>query len=379
MQKITDWQTEDGNTKVYAPEIIKVTNGTLTDNEDGTASLSISGGAETDPVVKAINGIVKSNGSAISAAEADTDYLTPTTASTTYAPIGAKYIVQQADGSLTNEQALGALATGIVKNTTTTGVLSIATDGTDYLAPTRIDDTKGNGDTGYTWSADKNYDQLALKSPIDNPTFTTAITTPKVIGSGGALELEDSAALNIDVPGTAINFANATKPVKSIYLSAAGAVLPTSSYAEIQDFAGTNFTYRVLAFDQSADEKCFWHFPIPDNFTGTTVTITAYWTANSGTNTRGVSWKFDSGGFADDEAFNTGALGGTEIEIEDAKIASGDMHIATSGAFTCDWTAGDYAVFYCYRDVDAYSGTNLDADALLIGVKIEYTISELSQ
>lgn len=43
------------------------------------------------------------------------------------APTDATYIVQTANGTLTNEQALGALATGLLKNTTTTGVLSIAT------------------------------------------------------------------------------------------------------------------------------------------------------------------------------------------------------------------------------------------------------------
>ena len=53
--------------------------------------------------------------------------------STTPAPASAKYIVQTADATLTNEQALGALATGILKNTTSTGVLSIAT-GTDLPA-----------------------------------------------------------------------------------------------------------------------------------------------------------------------------------------------------------------------------------------------------
>jgi hypothetical protein len=42
------------------------------------------------------------------------------------APVGAKYIVQTTDPDLTNEQALGALATGILKSTTATGVLSIA-------------------------------------------------------------------------------------------------------------------------------------------------------------------------------------------------------------------------------------------------------------
>lgn len=50
------------------------------------------------------------------------------------APSTAKYIVQTADAGLSNEQALDVLATGLVKNTTGTGVLSIATAGTDYAA-----------------------------------------------------------------------------------------------------------------------------------------------------------------------------------------------------------------------------------------------------
>lgn len=50
------------------------------------------------------------------------------------APTDATYITQTANATLSAEQALGALATGIVKNTTTTGVLSIAAAGTDYTA-----------------------------------------------------------------------------------------------------------------------------------------------------------------------------------------------------------------------------------------------------
>jgi hypothetical protein len=46
----------------------------------------------------------------------------------TAAPTDAKYIVQQADATLSAEQALGALDSGILYNTTTTGVLSIATE-----------------------------------------------------------------------------------------------------------------------------------------------------------------------------------------------------------------------------------------------------------
>ncbi len=52
------------------------------------------------------------------------------------APTNATYITQTANAGLSAEQALGALATGIVKNTTTSGILTIAAAGTDYLAPT---------------------------------------------------------------------------------------------------------------------------------------------------------------------------------------------------------------------------------------------------
>lgn len=42
------------------------------------------------------------------------------------APVGGTYITQVAESGLSAEQALAALGTGILKNTTTTGVLSIA-------------------------------------------------------------------------------------------------------------------------------------------------------------------------------------------------------------------------------------------------------------
>lgn len=53
----------------------------------------------------------------------------------TGAPTNASYITQTSDATLSAEQAMGALATGIVKNTTTTGVQSIAVADTDYEAP----------------------------------------------------------------------------------------------------------------------------------------------------------------------------------------------------------------------------------------------------
>lgn len=57
------------------------------------------------------------------------------------APTTATYLLQTANGSLPNAQAMGALATGIVKNTTTTGVVSIAVEGTDYSLLPVVDTT----------------------------------------------------------------------------------------------------------------------------------------------------------------------------------------------------------------------------------------------
>lgn len=54
------------------------------------------------------------------------------------APTNATYITQTANGSLSAEQNLAALSTGILKSTTTTGVVSTAGAGTDYVAPGAI-------------------------------------------------------------------------------------------------------------------------------------------------------------------------------------------------------------------------------------------------
>ncbi len=68
---------------------------------------------------------------------ANKNYVDSSTASIS----GAKYIIQTTLAALPNAQVLASLSTGIVKNTTTTGVLSIATPGTDYYSsghPTTI-------------------------------------------------------------------------------------------------------------------------------------------------------------------------------------------------------------------------------------------------
>lgn len=67
-----------------------------------------------------------------------------------YAPVGATYITQTHDATLTSEQALSDLATGILKSTTATGVVSIAAAGTDYTSPTGTENVSNKTITAST-------------------------------------------------------------------------------------------------------------------------------------------------------------------------------------------------------------------------------------
>jgi len=92
------------------------------------------------------------------------------------APTDATYITQTADGDLTNEQAMGALGTGIVKNTTTSGVQSIAVAGTDYstssatetLTNKTLDDSTNtiHADTTYIDSRNVSGSTITGGSPV---------------------------------------------------------------------------------------------------------------------------------------------------------------------------------------------------------------------
>lgn len=80
------------------------------------------------------------------------------------APLDATFITQVANGELSNEQALAPLTTGILKNTTTTGVLSIAAEGTDFSLLPVVDETPLVFQTG-TPANTLTFDVSALTGP----------------------------------------------------------------------------------------------------------------------------------------------------------------------------------------------------------------------
>lgn len=106
------------------------------------------------------------------------------------APFDATYITQTPNVTLTNEQALSVLATGLLKNTTATGVLSIAVPTVDFASAAQgalADTSLQPGDIGVTvqaWDAD--LDTLAGLAKADG-NF--------IVGDGAAWVVESGATV----------------------------------------------------------------------------------------------------------------------------------------------------------------------------------------
>jgi hypothetical protein len=129
-------------------------------------------------------------------------------------PFANKFIAQgTADSGLTNAQFMGALATGIVKNTTTSGVQSIAVAGTDYQAPITLTTTGTSGAATLVGNV--------LNVPVyAAPTGT--VTTVSVVSANGlagtvanpsttpAITLSTSVTGILQGNGTAISAASTT-------------------------------------------------------------------------------------------------------------------------------------------------------------------------
>ncbi len=99
---------------------------------DGSQLTNLPAGTETDPTVKAINGLVKSNGTTISAATAGTDYLTPTGSAAgltgiTTAQIPSLDAAKITTGTFTTTQIPNLDAAKITSGTLATARLDVGT------------------------------------------------------------------------------------------------------------------------------------------------------------------------------------------------------------------------------------------------------------
>ena len=130
---------------------------------------------------------------------------------------------------------------------------------------------------------------------------------------------------------------------------------------------------RGLGFDTSSDEHAQFSVAFPRTWNKGTVTAQFYWTAiASGSGT--VSWGIQGVAMANDDPF--GAAFGTAVVTADTLTAVKDVHVSpVSGAITIAGTPGhdELTTWQVYRDVSA---DNLGVDAVLLGLKLFYTIAQ---
>lgn len=118
------------------------------------------------------------------------------------APIGATYIVQTSDGTLTNEQELAALTTGIMKSTTGTGVVSIDASLTSLSALPTVADRIAYSTALDTWAETPL--TAAGRALIDDASAGDQRTTLGLV-IGTDVQAYDANLLSIAALGTAAN------------------------------------------------------------------------------------------------------------------------------------------------------------------------------
>ena len=157
---------------IFSAHTVKnISNGTgfLKNNGTGTWSYDnstyLTSYTETDPVVKAINGIVKSNGSTLSAAVAGTDYLTPTGSA----------------ASLTNFPTLNQNTSGTAANVT--GIVLGANGGTGIANSGKTITLGGNIVTGGAFNLSGAYTTALTVTNNTSITLPTTGTLSTLAGS----------------------------------------------------------------------------------------------------------------------------------------------------------------------------------------------------
>lgn len=131
-----------------------------------------------------------------------------------------------------------------------------------------------------------------------------------------------------------------------------------------------NYTGDVYAFDDTTSESTQAKISMPDEWDRGTIKVKFYWTTLTGTGD--VAWKIAAGAASNDDPL--GAILGTEIEVDDTRLADNDVHVtAATAAITVGGTPAldDFIIFKVRRD-PSDGGDTKTGDALLLGIKVQY-------
>lgn len=252
-----------------------------------------------------------------------------------------------------------ATTTGLLK--ATSGVLSAAAAGTDYIAPGGALGTPSSGTL-------TNATGLPV-SGIMSSTSTALGVGSLELGHASDTTLSRSAAGELAVEGTLVKKVGK----ETIFIPAGAMTARTTNGAAsgTTELATNDVMLSSLDFDQTTEEGAGFWIAMPKSWNESTVTFKPFWTAASGSG--GVVWGLAAYSFSDDDALDT-AVSGQQTST-DTLLAANDMHIGSeSSAITIGGTPaeGDMVYFEITREVANGSDT-LTADAKLLGVHVYIT------
>jgi hypothetical protein len=263
-------------------------------------------------------------------------------------------------GSSTNELQL-TQAAGIT-NGGSTGIVTI--DLTKTQASTTLPGDSYFYEVVYTYDS-KEYAllQKGLQLLAQGNSEDTTTSLSFTVSLAGASEVD-----------VAVTLVGGGVGAQDLYMGAVG-MWPrtTSGCAELakSEIATSLVNIQTLDFDQTAQEFVQFTLALPRNWNNGTVTARFYWTAAAGTAAQTVQWGIKGGAYSNDDPLTT-ALG-TEVTVDDALIATNDLHISdVTAAITLAGSPAD-ADFLAFQISRNPASDTLAADAKLIGVLITIT------
>lgn len=261
-------------------------------------------------------------------------------------------VTPSANGKSLVSAATYATMRGLLDLEAGTDFYSIAAADAAFLENAQLDDTKGNGDTTYIWSADKIYDQLALK------VTTTDINTAAKLESVAGLGAYASDILAATTEGNFKAIVNLEPGVDVLALNGDGGSLTNLDGGNIQNESINDDAINwsdVTSSDMTFDVDTV---PTTAVYSGTTSLEETTAANDSGAYIIGVFDEFDNS-----DATN---VQGVLNDLDAAIVAAGGGDITavgpgydTGGAFT-DGVASTGSTMFIWE------GTSVDANEFIV-------------
>lgn len=170
---------------------------------------------------------------------------------------------------------------------------------------------------------------------------------------------------NVTVDGDFKMDTNGTNKTWSQYFGAAHVYNMGTGALTLVTFQGGDIYAPVLDFDKDGSEGVCLNVGLPEDYDGSALKFTIYWTATAGTSGT-VAWNIVMRVFDHDEPL---AQVSTGFHVADTFIAQNDVH-RHEVTYTPDGAAaGDLLTLYLRR---IGGSDTFDADARFIGIRISY-------